>query len=86
MTAESLTNFDSFGVKYILKEIAKFIGNEYITINIYKIQTCDSITNGYICIAFIDFTLRGKSLIEYTNLFFPNQYKKQDKVILKYFQ
>ena len=68
MTAESLTKFDSFGVKYILKEIAKFIGNEYI------------------CIAFIDFTLRGKSLIEYTNLFFPNQYKKQDKVILKYFQ
>ena len=30
--------------------------------------------------------LKGKSLLEHTNLFFPNEYKKNDKIILKYFQ
>ena len=38
------------------------------------------------CIEFIDFMLKGKSLSDYTNLFAPNDYKKNDKLILKYFQ
>ena len=40
----------------------------------------------YFCIGFIDFMLKSKSLLEYTNLFSPNRYKKDDKIILKYFQ
>ena len=27
---------------------------------------------GYFCIGFIDFILKGKSLLDYTNLFSPN--------------
>ena len=30
--------------------------------------------------------LKGKSLLENTNLVFPNDYEKNDKIILKYFQ
>ena len=30
--------------------------------------------------------LKGKCLLEYTNLFCLNEYKKNDKTILKYFQ
>ena len=41
---------------------------------------------GYFCIGFIDFMLKGKNLSEYTNLFSPNKYKKNGKIILKYFQ
>ena len=41
---------------------------------------------GYFCIGFIDSMLKGKSLLEYTSLFSPNEYKKSDKIILKYFQ
>ena len=41
---------------------------------------------GYFCIGFIDFMLKGKNVLEYTNLFFPNEYKNNDKIILKYFQ
>ena len=41
---------------------------------------------GYVCIGFVDFILKGKSLLEYTNLFSPNDYKKNDKIISKYFQ
>ena len=41
---------------------------------------------GYFGIGFTDFMLKGKSLLEYTNLFSHNEYKKNDKMILKYFQ
>ena len=41
---------------------------------------------GCFCIGFIGFMLKDKSLLEYTNLFSPNEYKKNNKIILKYFQ
>ena len=41
---------------------------------------------GYFCIRFINFNLKCKSLLEYTNLFSPNKYKKNDKIKFKYFQ
>ena len=41
---------------------------------------------GYFCIGFIDFMLKGKSLPDYTNLFSPNDYEKNEKIILKYIQ
>ena len=41
---------------------------------------------GYFGIGFIDFMLKDKSVLEYTNLFSPNEYKKNNKIILKYFQ
>ena len=41
---------------------------------------------GHFCIGFTDFTLKGKSLLVYTNSFSPNEYENNDKLILKYFQ
>ena len=41
---------------------------------------------GYFCTGFIDFMLKGKSLLPHTNLLSPNEYKRNDKIILKYFQ
>ena len=40
---------------------------------------------GYFCVGFIDFMLKGKTLIEYTNLFSPNNVEKNDDIILNYF-
>ena len=40
---------------------------------------------GYFCIGFIDFMLAGKTLTEFTNLFLPNNFKKNDEIILSYF-
>ena len=37
---------------------------------------------GYFCIKFIDFMLKGKILLDYTNLVSPNEYEKNGKVIL----
>ena len=41
---------------------------------------------GYLCIGFIDFMLKGNSLFNYAHLFFLNNYKKNDKIAIKYFQ
>ena len=80
-----VTYFDSFGVEHIPKEIKTFIKNRSIKTNIFRIQAYDSIMCGYFCIAFIDFMFKGKSLTEYTNLFSPNDFKKNDDTILNYF-
>ena len=80
-----ITYFVSFGVEHIPKEIIKFIGNKNM-INIYRIQAYDLIMCGYFCIGFIDFMLKGKILLEHTNLFSSNDYEKNDKIILKYLQ
>ena len=56
--------FDSFGVEHIPKEIKKFMGNKNIIINIYRIQVYDSIMCRYFCVGFIDFMLKGKSLLD----------------------
>ena len=41
---------------------------------------------GYFCIGFIQFMWKGKSLLDYRNLFFfPNDYEENDKIIPKFF-
>ena len=65
------------------KQIKKFIHNKNITTNIYRIQTSNSIMYGYFSIRFIDCMPKYKSLLDYTNLFFPDEYEKNDKIILK---
>ena len=81
----NVTYFDSFGVEHIPKEIIKFIENRNIKTNIFRIQAYDSVMCGYFCIAFIDFMFKSISLTDYTNLFSPNDFKKNDDTILKYF-
>ena len=38
---------------------------------------------GYFCIGFIDYMFKG--LTDHTNLFSPNNFKKNDDIILNYF-
>ena len=40
---------------------------------------------GYFCIGFINFMSKGKSLLDYNNLFSPNEYEENDKKILTFF-
>ena len=78
-------HFDSFGVEHIPKEIMKFIVGKKIITNIYRIQAYDSIMCGYFFIGFINFMFNGKSLTDYTKLFSPNDFNKNDDIILNYF-
>ena len=39
----------------------------------------------YFYIGFFDFMLAGKTLIDFTNPFSPNNFKRNDDIVLKYF-
>ena len=71
VNANNLIYFDSFGLEHIPEELKKFVENKYI-INIYRIQAYNSIMSGYFCIRFINSMLKGKSLLDYANLFSSN--------------
>ena len=81
---KTVTYFDSFGVEHIPKEIMKFIDGKSIITNILRIQAYDSIMYDYFCIGFINFMSNGNSLTDYSNLFSPNDLKKNDDIIFKY--
>ena len=51
-----------------------------------RIQSDDSIMCGFYCITVIEYMIAGKNLLDYTNLFSPNDYQKNDKIIYKYFK
>ena len=78
-----ITYFDSFGVEHIPKKIKKFIDNSLhnknIKANIFRIQAYDSIMCRYFCIGFINLMIAGKTLTNFTDLFSPNDFKKNMK-------
>ena len=77
--------FDSFGVEHVPEEIEEFVGNKNIKANIFRVQADDSIMCGYFYIGFIGFILVGKKFTDYTSLFSPHAFKKNDDIILSYF-
>ena len=78
--------FNSFGVEHVPEEIKMFIRNKNLKANVFRVQANYSIMCGYFCIGFIDFMLVGKSLTDFTSLFFPYDFKKNDRIILSYFK
>ena len=77
---------DSFGVEHVPEETKEFVGNKKIKANIFRVQANDSAMCGYFCIGFIDFMLAGKKLTDYTNLFSPDDFNKNDDILLSYFK
>ena len=76
----------SFGIEYNPQEVLNKARDKSITYNISGIQGDESIMCGFYCIAFIEYVLTGKTLLDYTNLFPLNDYKNNDKIIHKYFK
>ena len=74
---DNLTYFDNFEV------VKKIIGINKIITNIYRIQANDSSMWEYFCIGFIDFMIKGKSLLDFTDFFSTNKYEKNDKALLE---
>ena len=75
--------FDSFGVEHISKEIMiiKTLKEIYLDYK-HMIQLCVVL----FCIEFINYMFKGKTLFEYTNLFSPNNFKKNDQFIKSIFK
>ena len=40
---------------------------------------------GYFCIGFINYMFKGKILTDFANLFLPNNFKKNDDIVLNYY-
>ena len=87
--------FYSFGVEhipnelknlYVLKELGHAVGNKEIKANIFRLQVYDSIMCSYFCIEFINYMFDGKSLIDFTSLFSPHDFKKNDQIIKRVFK
>ena len=78
--------FDSFGFEHVPEEIIEFIGNKTVKTNIFRVQANNSITCGYFCIGFTDFMLSGKAVVDFTGLFSPYYFEKNDGIILSYFK
>ena len=87
MNDDNVTYFERVGAEYNPEKKSKrFKGNKIITTSIHRIQADDSIIRGYFCIGFIDFMLKGMSLLVCTILFSPNEHENNNKTILKFFQ
>ena len=82
---QSYALFDSFGIEYILQDVLSEIKDKSITHNVFRIQS-DLIMCGCYCITFLENMIAGKPLLDYSNLFSPNDYKKYDKIMHKYFK
>ena len=48
-------------------------------------QAKNLVVRGYFCIGFIDFMFAGKTLIDYTSLFSPYGFEKNDNIISELF-
>ena len=73
-----LTETDVFGIEYVPQEVVNKIRDKSVTHNIFRIQDMTLLCVDFI--AFIEYMLSGETLLDYTNLFSLNDYKKDDKI------
>ena len=76
--------FNVFEIEYIPQEVLNKIKDKSITHNIFRILDNESVRCDIYFIAFIEYILAGKNLLDYINLFSTNDYKKNDKIIYTY--
>ena len=66
--------FDDFGIEYIPEKVLNKVKDKSITHNIFRIQDNESIMCEFYWIAFTEYMLAGKTLLEYNNLFSLDDY------------
>ena len=79
MTEVQLYTFILSELNIFQKKVLNKVKDKSITHNIFRIQDNDSIMCQFICIAFMEYMLAGKTLLNYTSLFSPNNNKKNEK-------
>ena len=62
------------------------IGNKNIKTSTFRIQDNSSMICGYFGILLIEYMLNDKTLTDFTNLFSPWNFEKNDEIIKKYVQ
>ena len=74
--------FDSFVIEYSPQKVLNKIKNKTITNNIFRVQPYVRI----LLYCFYRIMLLRKTVLDYTNLFSPNDFKKNGKIIYNYFK
>ena len=77
---------DSFGDEHVPEEIKEFVRNKNIKANIFWVRLNNSVMCGYFCIGFLNFMLAGKKLTDFTNMFSPYDFERNNDIILSYFK
>ena len=67
-------------------EIVYFDRKKNKIANIFRVQANNSVMCAYFCIGFIDFMLANKKMIDFTSLFTPHDFEKNDNILLSYFK
>ena len=75
----------NLSIYYTWKNIKSSYNNNKFKISAPTWNDKFEIPDGSYSVSDIDFMLAGKTLTEYTNLFSPNNFKKNDSIILNYF-
>ena len=70
----------------IAEGVLNKIKNKSITHNIFRVQDNESVMCRFHGISLIEYMLAGKTLLDYANLFSLNDYKRNEKIIYKYFK
>ena len=86
LTKNAAVYFDSFGIECISQEALNRIKGKSTTHNIFRIQSREPVMCGFSRIAFLEYLITRKTLLDYTNLFSPNDHQKNSKIIYKYFR
>ena len=73
--------FNSIAESDIPCKILNKIKDKSLNHNIFRIQSDDSIMRGFYCINFMENMIARKTLLDNTNLFSPNKYQKNNKII-----
>ena len=86
ITRNRAVYFNSFWIQCIPEEVLSEIKDKFIMHNIFIMQDDNFIMCGFCSILFTEYMITRKMILDYTNLFSPNDYQKNDKIIYKYFK
>ena len=81
-----ISYFNSFGVEHVPEEIKEFVENKNIIANIFRVRANNSVICGYFYNGFIYFMFAGKKLSDFTSMFSPYGFERNDSIILSYFK
>ena len=68
-----------------LKKLKNLLGIK-TKANIFLVRANNSVMCGYFCVGFIDLMFVGKKRTDFTSLFSPYDFGKNDDIILGYFK
>ena len=78
--------FDLFEIEYTSQEVFNKINEKSITYNAFRTQSDDFIMCWFYCNVFIEYMIAGKTLLQYKNLFSPDDYQNNNRITYKYFK